>query len=411
MIRFKRNIWWFLTYGVLLFLAFNRHSHDTGFNYHSEMWSDKSGYYVYLPATFIYQFDAERLPNKIDSLTGTGFLVKDGKIRTKYPLGVAICQAPFFLMAHAIATIAPSYENNGFSVPYKKMILVSAVTYCVLAIQLLWPWLLSFSGSRWAAGGLALILLGTNLLYYVVFESGLSHVYSFFLFSLLIYLLYKRVSLDWLLLVLSLSLSVRYTNILCIIPLYFMRPANYRFQLSPFSFIPLILAVVPHALQLVYNQYVYDSISLDSYHNEGFVYWWKPRIATVWFAPNNGLFLYTPFWLILLFAQFKQFKNPLSKGSIAVFALITLLYASWWAPELGCAFGHRGFTEYLPFFLPGFLSLVRTYGPLKKTLLTGAAILCSLYTLKLMFSYDYCYYGSHHWDWSFYIELLSAQLK
>jgi hypothetical protein len=406
----RQNIGWILAYGVLLFLAFNRHSHDTGFNYHNELWSDKSGYYVYLPATFIYQFDTQQLPENIDSLTGTGFAVRDGKILTKYPMGVAILQLPFFLSSHVVATVG-DYDSNGFSLPYQKMTLVAAVTYFVIALRLLWPWLLSFAGSRWAAGGLTFIVLGTNLVYYVVFESGLSHVYSFFLFSILIYQMHRNVKLGWIILVLSLTISVRYTNALVLLPLYFLRTDQFRFRLQKTDLLPIVLAGIPFLLQLLYNQYAFNSTSLDSYQDEGFLYWMKPKVGVVWFAPENGLFLYTPFWLVLIYSQFRRLSAPLSRSNLTVFGILTLLYASWWSPELGCAFSHRGFTEYLPFFLPGFLTLRTRLRPSGKTVLLGLSVLFTLYTLKLIFSYDYCFHGTDAWDWDFYIRLLSSKLK
>src|SRR5690554_5459863 len=82
---------------LVIFLSFNRHSKSGYFNYHSEIWADKAGYYVYLPAAFKFNFDSRQFPDSIQIKTGGGFeLLQDQqKVVTKYPYGVALLQAPF----------------------------------------------------------------------------------------------------------------------------------------------------------------------------------------------------------------------------------------------------------------------------------------------------------------------------
>jgi hypothetical protein len=96
----------FLTFilGFFIFLSLNRHSKSGIQNYHSEIWADKAGYYIYLPAFFIYNFQVDGLPAEIDKKTGNGFIVRDGKIITKYTYGVALLQAPFFITCQNFAT-------------------------------------------------------------------------------------------------------------------------------------------------------------------------------------------------------------------------------------------------------------------------------------------------------------------
>jgi hypothetical protein len=43
--------------------------------------SDKVGYYVYLPATFLYHFKAQEFPANVDSLTGNGFYLDTKTIK------------------------------------------------------------------------------------------------------------------------------------------------------------------------------------------------------------------------------------------------------------------------------------------------------------------------------------------
>ncbi|MCF8229989.1 MAG: hypothetical protein K9J24_13665, partial [Bacteroidales bacterium] len=80
-------------------------------------------------------------------------------------------------------------ERNAFSPVYHWSLNVAAVFYLMAGMLLLGlflkkhfrklvVWLVLFS-----------ILAGTNLFYYSMDETGMSHVYSFFLFSLFLYLL------------------------------------------------------------------------------------------------------------------------------------------------------------------------------------------------------------------------------
>ena len=48
---------------ITLFLTFNKHSKSGYYNYHSEIWADKAGYYVYLPAVFKFNFNPNASEN------------------------------------------------------------------------------------------------------------------------------------------------------------------------------------------------------------------------------------------------------------------------------------------------------------------------------------------------------------
>jgi len=59
-------------------------------------WSDMEGYYIYLPATFIYGgFDQVKVADK-EYLKP--FSETNPKIYTKYTCGVALMEAPFFCL-------------------------------------------------------------------------------------------------------------------------------------------------------------------------------------------------------------------------------------------------------------------------------------------------------------------------
>jgi hypothetical protein len=67
---------------ILFFATLNLHSRSGEFNYHSEIFSDKAGYQVYLPALFIYNFNATEFPDSIEFRTGEGFILNRETIKS-----------------------------------------------------------------------------------------------------------------------------------------------------------------------------------------------------------------------------------------------------------------------------------------------------------------------------------------
>ncbi|GGG53080.1 hypothetical protein [Hymenobacter glacieicola] len=184
-----KQLLWVLFYGLVIFLSLNRHSRSARFTYHSEISGDKAGYYVYLPAAFVYHFDARAFPDSVDKATNDGFHLNQatGKVETKYSYGVALLEFPFWLVARGLTT-----DTSGFSKAEHKAINVASATYFVLGL-----WLLSTALRRQFTGAatwltITTLVLGTNLWYYGIIETGMSHVYSFFAFALLLYLLTRR---------------------------------------------------------------------------------------------------------------------------------------------------------------------------------------------------------------------------
>ena len=178
----------------LLLESFQRHAGGRSANWEKEIYADKSGYYVYLPALFIYHFDPQKFPQGIVEKTGNGFAFENGKIKSKYSYGVSLLLAPFFITTHLIAKVF-DLSPDGFSTIYEKMINVAAVFYLIIGLIFLFRFLKYYFKEKIIIIGLMFLLFGTNLLYYSVDETGMSQVYSFALFSILLYN-FKKFTLD-----------------------------------------------------------------------------------------------------------------------------------------------------------------------------------------------------------------------
>jgi len=158
---------------------------------------DKAGYYVYLPATFIYK-DLSHLSFYRD-ITNKYELVKEdplpcygchtqpatGRMLNKYPVGVAIAELPFFMLTHAIVVLTHQGMPDGFSPSYQLSVLLATIFWSVLG---LWN-LRSILKRYFSRDNIVLLTLlgiaaGTNFYYYAAFDGGMSHAFSFAFFTI-----------------------------------------------------------------------------------------------------------------------------------------------------------------------------------------------------------------------------------
>ena len=416
---------------LFVFLTLNRHSRTGCFNYNSEIWGDKAGYYIYLPATFNYHFETGGFPDSIVQKTGNGFQLdyNNNKIITKYTYGVALMQMPFYLIADNLAPYL-NYERNGFSIIYNKMIDLASVFYLLLGLIFLWK----FLKFTYKNGIIYLVLftlfLGTNLYYYSIDETGMSHIYSFSLFCALLYFMrktdyLKKQSLPATTLfgiLCGLIIIIRPTNIIFLTSFIFL-DANSKGEITqrirrlfrPGTILMIVISVIIVLLpQLIYWKYAYGHAFQYSYRDEGFI-WTNPKILLTWFSPNNGLFTYTPFYFLIIFATAVMIAKKMKNGIylILVFLSISYIFSSWWAYNFGCAFGARSFVEYLSLFsIPVAFIFEKVNNCSKKVLISvfwSAIILLIAFNLKMTYSYDGCFYGSGDWDWTEFFKLVVSQ--
>lgn len=403
-----------------------KYSNETNW-YHSTLWADKAGYYIYLPAVFIYQFDFSWAPDDFSGKFGDGFRIRDGdeKVITKYPYGVALLQLPFFTVAHLIAPLL-DFPADGFSLIYNKLIDISCIVYFLLGALCLWKFLKTYYDERIIGILFLYLFFCTNLRYYVTIDTGLSHIYSFFLFScflLKIQTCFREMSLKTKdLIVISvltaLIFIVRPINII-FMPLFLLIDLESLSQLRQrlrlllkartlmvFSMI-FIGFILP---QIAYNHYSIGRLTLDSYSGETFSNLKDPQIARVLFAFENGLFVYNPLFLLSIYGMLHMLFSNKMNGllSIILFSGLTFLYACWFSPQLGCGFGHRGFVEFYPFFIVpmGVTIQYLTANINKKILLTTLLLMIALYYHKLEQAWDICWFGKDPWDIDYWLLLL-----
>ncbi len=424
----------FICFAALaLFLTFNRHSKSGYFNYHSEVWADKSGYYVYLPAAVNFNFNPSNFPDSVDSKTGGGFTLdySTGNIITKYTYGVALLQLPFYSIANVTAKPL-GYDQNGFSPIYHWSVNVASVFYLTIGLFFLFSYLITTFDSLSVFLVLFSIFFGTNLYFYSIDETGMSHIYSFSLFCIYLYSLQRTNYLQaqsilrcflWGILVGSIIL-IRPTNAVFIIITYLFldfeskAESFSRFEriLSPTIALPtmagVLLVFIP---QVLYWKHTYGSFIHYSYGNEGFNFL-KPELIQTWLSPDNGLITYCPLFMAILAGLAYTINKGVKNGImiLGLFLIISYILSSWWDWSYGCSFGARNYIEYMSVFSIPLAHLYQRINQAKGLSLYGFwffIILCIAFNLKMTYSYDECFGGTMYWDWDKYWEILKRPMN
>ncbi|MFZ4521613.1 MAG: hypothetical protein ACOYNC_07905 [Bacteroidales bacterium] len=424
------NWFFFLLFCISLALSWFFHKDASTFKDRHELWSDRAGYYIYLPATFFYRFDTHKMPADLDMQTGGGFSIDTlhNKLDTKYTYGVALLASPFFITAGVISRVAGFDSESGFSMLYMRMMGLAGVIYLLMGLWLLKKFLDHYFDPLVNRVVVAVIFMGTNLFYYALIDGIMSHVYSFFLFALFLFTLKKFLddnsfrTFILLCLVFSLAVLIRPTNILLGL-LFFTWDADgpsgwlsrVRRFLKPgylLSFLSVFFLVfLP---QLVYWKYLSGNWIHFSYGDEGFTNWRHPMIAEVLFSPVNGLFTASPVALLFLIGTVMMIFAKTKNGWLVavVFAWITLVCATWKMWYFGCSFGQRSFIEYYTILAIPLAWLItgvfRNRFFLVKTVvlfLVFFLVYANLRYTFVVYRFDRCYYGST-WDWDHYFRMV-----
>jgi hypothetical protein len=351
--------------------------------------SDGFSYYVYLPSWFLYH-DAT-LASVADDCCGGEFPAYTAIIRwpgtnrwvNAHPIGVALMQTPFFVIAHGL-TRWTNLSPDGFTLYYQHAAGVSGLFWTVGGLWILAGVLRRHFSDGVTAATLVTILLGTDLFHYATFDSSYSHAYSFFLIAAFLAVVQRwnrdaRVSTAVLAgVVAGLIVLVRHTNallLLCFAPVF--RKDARRFAVAAATF---VLIITP---QLVIYYRATGRAIISSYGELGFNFT-SPQIAGVLFSTQKGLFFWSPVLLLACagFVLLFRSKSPAHEfllPSLLFLAIDTYLIASWWDWQFGASFGHRGFVDALPLFaigLAGFFEQALRRGS-GRTVVT-AVVVCAI---------------------------------
>lgn len=320
---------------------------------------DAAGYYAYLPGTFIYHNYHFDFHQQFTGYPIDDFVINLGdSIRiNKYPMGVALLQAPFFLAAHVFAKARG--EGTGYSKPYYLSAKAGTAFYSAFGLLLIGLILLPYFPDH--VIGLTQISLGfgTNLFYYTAYENLMSHAYSFFLFAGCLWVglkwreHYRRKYLLSFAILAGLIAATRLTNIIfLIVPLFWgfrnfedLRTLHKRlFAEKWVIFFSIILFLLPILPQLIYLKILSGHWIFNTYQGEQF-FWNSPQWVKVLVSYRKGWLVWSPL-IVLGFIGMVWWRKHISFWPVMVYLVINLyIVSSWWCWWYGGGFGMRALIE------------------------------------------------------------------
>jgi hypothetical protein len=328
-------------------------------------------------------------------------------------MGMSILYSPFFIVGHWYAQIF-NYPATGYSLPYRFALILSSFVYLIIGLIFLRKLLLKYF-SELVTGLVILILpLATNMLWYLVVESPMSHVYNFALISVFLYLAdlwYEKstVKLTMLLgLFAGLIALIRPTNILVLF-IFFLWDVKTLKELGArilffFNKWKKVLLMITAFLLVWVPQFIYWKMQSGQYlyfsypDDQGF-FFGNPQIWNILFSWRKGWLLYTPvmifaiFGLPVLWKSYRKFFIP-----VLVFLILNIyILSSWWDWWFGGGFGLRAFIDmYGVMAIP--MAAFMSWGLSRKAVLKYALIMVFLLvTARSVFHHVQYHYGAIHW--------------
>ncbi len=320
---------------------------------------DVISYYGYLPAIFIYHDCTLKFMDTYKGHHKFIFWADKGPnnsrvIRTS--MGLSILYSPFFFIAHRYA-LTHDYDAGGYSVPYRVALLMSCVFIVLIGLFFFARLLLKFFNPYISSWVMILVVLGTNLLYYCVYEAPVAHAYNFSLLIIFIYFTikwYEKPKIKFAVIIgLLAGLITLIRPVNCIACLFFLlwdikniTDIKNRILLLSQKWwmlaIIVVMAIVVWLPQIVYWKIVTGQYLYYSYGNQGF-FFLHPKIIKGLFSYRKGWLLYTPLMVLalagipLLWKKQKAFFYPV------IIILIIHIYViySWWTWWYGGSMGSR----------------------------------------------------------------------
>jgi len=328
---------------------------------------DVLGYYLYLPATFIYDDpmlnDISWLEQINDEkhLTGTLYMVStndEGEPMYFFLMGMALFYLPFFFLGHLSASIL-GYPMDGFSLPYQYALVIGGIIYTIIGLIYLRKILRCFFAEGITSLVMIIIVFGTNYIHHLTLKNLETVNVLFMLATIIIWNTikwHKNQQFKYLLAIgmgIVLMALVKPSEVVIILlPLLWNVYSRESFK-QKFSLIiknrRSILFVIGLSFILVIPQMTYWYLKTgypiyDSYKNPGVgLDIFSPHITDALFSYRKGWLVYTPVMIFSLIGFYYLYKdNKKIFYSLLVYFLVSFyIIASWSEWWYGAAFSNR----------------------------------------------------------------------
>lgn len=324
---------------------------------------DVFGYYLYLPALFIYNdlgdlsFVSEILHTHYnDASFYYAATLPEGGMVLKYPAGMALLYSPFFFIGHICAHLF-GYPADGFSLPYQAAIAMGSIVFVALGLLVLRNVLRKYFSDLTVAACLLILVLATNLFNYTAYDGPMPHAWLFTVYALVLWVTEKwhahpqRWTAAVLGLLIGLAAIMRPINVLIfLVPLLWGVSSRAKLKEK----VQLLLKNWPHlvilglctiavgSIQLIYWKVYSGDFLFYSYEDQGFQFL-NPFITDGLFSYRKGWLMYTPVMILALIGFWPLYKKNKSAfvpilAMTVIHAYIVFSWEIWW---YGGAFGQR----------------------------------------------------------------------
>jgi hypothetical protein len=355
---------------------------------------DVFGYYLPLPATFIYNDPLLNDRSWVDELndekhlSGTVYQIsttEKGEPMYFFLFGMSLFYSIFFFIGHFSAGIG-GFPQDGFSDPYQISLVFGCMLYTFIGLYYLRKIMLYFSNERSTAIVLVMIVLGTNYAHHMTIKNLETVNVLFMLAALVIWntiqwhLDYKLKNLLVISIGLILMALVKPSEILfAFFPILFGIKNRHSFRskweiiksLRRQFYIAISAALFIALPQAGYWFYKTGKPIYDTYKNAGVgLDFLSPHIWNTLFSFRKGWLIYTPIMIFALIG-FRQLYRTNKGVFIPVFGTFIcsfFIVASWTEWWYGAGFSIRPMITYytllsipLAFFIDSLAAQKRLY--------------------------------------------------
>ena len=333
---------------------------------------DVTSYYSYLPAIFVhkdlkFEFLNNSEVNYAEKHQFWPETAPNGNKVIKTTMGMSVLYFPFFIISHIYSLVKDKVVANGFSKPYEIGLTFSSIFYMMIGLFFLAKVLRSIYDEKKVSILLFLVFLGTNLFYYATTEPCMSHVYTFSLASVFMYItmkIYEKNNWKFFIflgLISGLLFLVRPTNILFILAFLLYKIESFSslnkrlywlIQHYKKLTISIVISVLIGSVQFFYWKWATGNWFFNSYVGEQF-YFNQPRIIEFLFSYRKGWLVYTPIFVFSFLGLYKMYvrKNPWFFSILIMLPVLVYLFSSWWCWWFGGGFGMRPMIDYYPLLI------------------------------------------------------------
>ncbi|HRW74449.1 MAG: hypothetical protein H6568_13065 [Lewinellaceae bacterium] len=397
---------------------------------------DTWGYYIYLPSSIISgdlltletaaRRRAEMVPGSMNfganrlGIMEINMTEKDLPV-IKYTSGVAIMLSPFFVLAHAIAYLF-EIPPDGYHPVYWYSIYLGVCLWVLFGMIILYRFLIR-RFPTWAVWVSIIVLgVGTNLYFFLVYTSPMSHPLLFSLYCFLLeaserYIRNQRTRTAGIIgLICGMITLIRPTEIIAVsIPLILIIYSISSYIRSGWKWQHLLIATlsfcIPIIPQLIYWKMASGEWLYYSYGGEGFDFL-NPHIFSGLFGFMNGWFIYTPIYLLAipgfvpLYIHFRKYFWPVL---IFIILHVYIIY-SWHNWYYINSFGSRPMVEALPLLaIPWTAFITKCQTNISRSIVIGVSVLCILLNIFQTWQVSQAILLSEEGSFDYYVSIFGKR--